>query len=355
MTAAPPSLGDRALAERLGRFPTSRYMGSKQAVLPFLHGVLRALPFETALDAFSGSGAVSYLLKAMGKTVISNDFLAIAHHTARACVANGRARLAAEAVDRLLTPHPAAGDFIQSTFGGLYFADDENRLLDHVLARLPEIADEAARSIAIAAVARACLRRRPRGVFTYTGLRYDDGRRDLQTPLDQHIRAAVARFNAAVFDDDRPHRALWGDVFALPDDLRPDLVYIDPPYVSPYSDNDYTRRYHFVEGLARGWQGLEIERHTSTRKFKRLPSRFDGKATIYAAFADLFERFRDSILVVSYSSNSLPTREEMIALLRLVKRDVAVHAHDHRYSFGSHGHRVGDNRNGVQEFLFVGR
>jgi DNA adenine methylase len=29
-----------------------------------------------------------------------------------------------------------------------------------------------------------------------------------------------------------------------------DLVYLDPPYVSHYSDCDYTRRYHFVEILA---------------------------------------------------------------------------------------------------------
>jgi len=30
--------------------------------------------------------------------------------------------------------------------------------------------------------------------------------------------------------------------------LKPDLVYIDPPYYSPYSDNEYVRRYHFVDG-----------------------------------------------------------------------------------------------------------
>jgi DNA adenine methylase len=45
----------------------------------------------------------------------------------------------------------------------------------------------------------------------------------------------------------------------------------------------------------------------------------------------------------------------MIALLREVKRDVIVHAHDHRYSFGNQGHKVGDNHNEVAEYLFVGR
>ena len=355
MTTQPLTVDDLCLDARLARFPTSRYMGSKQAILPFLHGVLRELPFATTLDAFSGSAAVGYLLKAMGKTVICNDFLAIAYHTANACVANNTVWLMPEAVDRLLMPHPAAGTFIQDTFQGLYYSDEENRLLDSVMARLAEIENSFERSIATAAVVRACLRRRPRGVFTYTGPRYDDGRRDLRISLARHIRDAVELFNAAVFDTGRTHWAHCSDVFSLPADVRPDLVYIDPPYVSPHSDNDYTRRYHFVEGLARGWQGLEIQPQTATRKFKRLPSRFDHKTTIHTAFADLFARFADSILVVSYSSNSIPTRDEMIELLRQVKRKVVVHSRDHRYSFGTHAHKVGDNNNEVAEHLFVGR
>lgn len=330
-------------------------MGSKQAIVPAIHRVLAGLEFETALDAFSGSGAVAYLLKAMGKTVICNDLLAIAYHTAAACVVNEELSLSAADVTRLLEPHPAAGRLIQETFQGLYFSDEENRLLDSALARLAELDEPARRSMAIAALTRACLRRQPRGIFTFTGRRYDDGRRDLRLSLAELIQEAADRLNQAVFVSGRPHRAYQGDVFALPDDLRPDLVYIDPPYVSPHSDNDYSRRYHFVEGLARGWQGLTIQTETRTRKFRRLVSRFDRSSTIYAAFADLFARFADSIIVVSYSSNSIPTRDEMVELLRRVKPQVTVHSQTHHYSFGTHGHRVGDNRNRVEEFLFVGQ
>lgn len=354
--AAPLTVEDFFLDARLAHFPTSRYMGSKQAILPFLHRVLSELPFDTALDAFSGSAAVAYLLKAMGKAVVTNDFLTMAFHTANACVANERTLLTSTSVERLLTPHPAAGTFIRENFCGLYYTDAENELLDHIVARLAEMTPGGfERSIATAAVVRACLRRRPRGVFTYTGLRYDDGRRDLQISLADHVRRAADRFNAAVFATGRSHQAYWGDVFALPADVRPDLVYIDPPYVSPHSDNDYSRRYHFVEGLARDWRGVEIQTHTATRKFARLRSRFDSKATIHAAFADLFERFRDSILVVSYSSNSIPSREEMVDLLRRAKSKITVHSCDHRYSFGNQGHKVGDNNNEVAEYLFVGR
>ena len=55
-----------------------------------------------------------------------------------------------------------------------------------------------------------------------------------------------------------------GDAMELRAD-KADLVYMDPPYYSPLSDNEYVRRYHFVEGLARDWKGVEIQEHTQTK------------------------------------------------------------------------------------------
>lgn len=340
---------------QLALFPSSRYMGSKHAILPFISDVLSELQFTTALDAFSGSGAVSYLLKTMDKSVTSNDFLSFCYHTARACVTNSSECLTTEEVERLLEPHQGARNFITKTFRGLYFTDAENQLLDNLMANILQMSASYKRSIALAAIARACLRRRPRGIFTYTGVRYHDGRRDLQISLEQHFRDAVELFNGAVFNNGKSHAAFNGDIFALPQDLQFDLVYFDPPYVSPHSDNDYARRYHFVEGLVRYWEGLEILKETTTKKFRRPPSAFDSKLTIYQAFHDLFKRFQNSIIVVSYSSNGIPSKSELIEVLSLYKSKVDVYECDHRYSFGTHAHKVGDNQNEVKEFLFVGR
>jgi adenine-specific DNA-methyltransferase len=64
------------LPQALEFFPRFRYMGSKFRLLPWIHDTLQEFDFETATDAFSGSGVVSYLLKAMGKQVRANDSLA---------------------------------------------------------------------------------------------------------------------------------------------------------------------------------------------------------------------------------------------------------------------------------------
>jgi len=349
------TVGDNQIDGQLSRFPSSRYMGSKQAILPFLHSVFRELEFDTVLDAFSGSAVVSYLLKCMGKSVTSNDFLTFCYHTARACVANSNLFLSEDIVSRILQPHHQADDFIRRNFSGLYFTDEENYLLDNMTAHIRDLGSGYEQSIAYAALTRACLRKRPRGLFTYTGIRYDDGRRDLLKSFEQQFRDAVNIFNLAVFENGKKNQAFNNSVFLLPENAHYDLVYIDPPYVSPHSDNDYTRRYHFLEGLTRYWEGLEINLNTSTRKFNRIPSLFDSKLTVFHGFEKLFERYKESKIVVSYSSNGIPNKDELRSMLQKYKAKVDVFEYAHLYSSGTHSHKVGNNQNAVKEFLFVGR
>jgi len=61
--------------DHIAYLPSARYMGNKRRLLPWIHGVLSTLEFESAADVFCGSVSVSYLLKAMGKKVFSADFL----------------------------------------------------------------------------------------------------------------------------------------------------------------------------------------------------------------------------------------------------------------------------------------
>ncbi|MCL2165620.1 MAG: DNA adenine methylase, partial [Oscillospiraceae bacterium] len=126
-----------------------------------------------------------------------------------------------------------------------------------------------------------------------------------------------------------------------------------PPYYSPLSDNEYVRRYHFVEGLARDWKGIEIQQHTLTKKFKSYPTPFATQKGAVNAFDLLFKKFSKSILIVSYSSNSLPTQDDMLAILAKHKDYVEVIPVDYKYSFGNQNNAE-LNRNKVQEYLFVG-
>lgn len=335
----------------LEHFPGTRYMGSKYRVLSFLWQCIEDLRFDSVLDAFSGSGCVSYMFKQYGKRVISNDFMQFTYHFANALIENSNVRLDESDVQMLMEPNADAGSFIADTFRGLYFSDEENRFLDSLRANIELLDDTYKRSLALSAISRACLKRRPRGIFTYVGDRYDDGRRDLQIDLQDHFLENVDAFNAAVFNNRQQNEAFGCDVFDM--EVEADLVYLDPPYYTPKSDNDYTRRYHFVEGLVRRWQGVQIQYRTKTKKFKRYDTPFISKDTVHTAFDQLFEKFRDSILVVSYSSNSIPEKGELVAMLKKYKSNVRVHQVEHLYSFGTHGHKVGSNANRAMEYIFV--
>ena len=212
--------------ERVERFPQLRYMGSKHRLLPWIHEVLDELPFDSALDAFSGSGCVSYLLKAMGKRVVANDFLELSHQIARATVENGEHRLTEEEIELLGEPRPGHRDFIERTFSGIFFTPEDLRFLDTVWSNLSRLSSRHKRALAIAAMIRSCVKRQPRGVFTVAGdpEKYKDGRRDLRLSLRQHFAESAAAYNATVFDSGRDHRALRSDVFELGgSDLDPDL------------------------------------------------------------------------------------------------------------------------------------
>lgn len=337
---------------RVGRFPQLRLMGSKHRLLPWLHEVFSALSFDRSLDAFSGSGCVSYLLKVMGKEVVSNDFLRFPGVITAATVENSTVKLTSGDVERLIAPGPH-DDFVERTFAGVFFNAADLRFLDLVHANIERLADRYARSVALAALVRACVKRQPRGVFTVVSTpgRYDDGRRDLRLSLEQHFREQVDVFNACVFDSGRRHHARTGDVFDV-DAAGFDLVYLDPPYVPRSDDNCYVKRYHFIEGLVSYWRGMEIMYNTRVRKIAKPFTPFSYRRTALEAFAALFARFRKSTIVLSYSSNGYPDLADLVALMRSHKTRVDVHRRAHRYHFGTH---AAVKRAAVEEYLVVGR
>ena len=339
--------------ERAAAYPELRYMGSKHRLLPWIHGVLGALPFATAADPFVGSGCVAYLLKAMGKRVVASDFLNFPVVLAAATIANSTHRLDRSAVNQLLSSRSGGPQFIAETFTGIFYTPDDLRFLDRVCGNLEELESPHQQALARAALIRSCLKKQPRGVFTVSGdlSHYDDGRRDLRLSLEEHFSEQVEAFNRVVFDNGRSHVVQRADVFGLkPHGI--DLVYLDPPYVPRSDDNCYMKRYHFVEGLSCYWKGVRIMEETRVKKIEKPYTPFSYRKSATEAFDRLFHLYRDSIIVLSYSSNGYPDRDALESLLRRYKPAVAVHEKPHRYHFGTHD-RV--ERASVQEYLIVGR
>lgn len=335
---------------RAANFPRLRYMGSKYRLLPDLAKAITEVGPDTVLDAFSGSGVVSYLLKSLGCRVTSNDFLAFPGAITEATVVNETTLLDTHTLERICGPAADDRDFIQRTFDGLYFTAEDRAFLDSAWSHIDRMSG-ASRALAVSALVLSAARKQPRGVFTVTGLRYDDGRRDLHLSLREHFAERAAEYNATVFESGYQHRSLIGEVLDV-DPRGYDLVYLDPPYAPPKDDNCYIKRYHFLEGLALYWRGQTILEETKTKKLAKRFTPFSYKHTVVEALRALFERFQASVIVMSYSSNAYPDASTIEGMLRDYKGSVEVRRVDHRYSFGTHS---AAKRRKVDEYLFIGR
>ena len=338
--------------EQVSHFPELRYMGSKRRLLPWIHGVLDTMDFETALDPFSGSGSVAYLMKAMGRRVVSSDFLNMSATIGKALIQNNHAHLDGPAMKTLMAEPCNTHSFIQETFSGVFFTQEDLRFLDRISGNLRQLDNPHQQALATAALIRSCVKRQPRGVFTISGdlSKYDDGRRDLRLSIEEHFFEQIEAFNEAVFSNGRRNKAVRQDAFSI-DARAVDLVYLDPPYVPRSDDNCYVKRYHFLEGLSCYWQGLDIDYSTKVRKIPKKYTPFSYRRDAVAAFDLMFQRFKRQKIVLSYSSNGYPDLDQLVSLMSKTKRDVRVFRKDHTYHFGTHS-KV--KRSSVEEYLIVG-
>lgn len=339
--------------QQANNYPQLRFMGSKQRLLPWIHESLTDLHFDTVLDAFSGSGAVGYLFKTMGKRVLTNDSLNFAATVAKATIENSSAVIDQETVDFLLSYDPKHKHFIEKTFSGIFFTAADLRFLDRVCWNIGKLEAPYQQALTMAALIRSCVKRQPRGVFTVSGdlAKYNDGRRDLRLSLKDHFVEQVGVYNAAVFNNGRQNASIRGDVFNFPEQ-QIDLVYMDPPYVPRADDNCYIKRYHFLEGLSCYWKDLEIMQETKVKKIRKVYTPFSYRKTAINAFDQMFRKFQNSIIVLSYSSNGYPDLDILKGLMRRYKQTVEVLRQQHRYHFGTHKEA---KRSHVVEYLIIGK
>lgn len=352
-SAVPLSEGHSgAAALTAALYPRIRYMGSKYKLLPHLAEVFAEAGGQTALDAFSGSGVVSYLLKRQGFAVTVNDMLEFPSVLASAAVVNHSTLLTAADVALIAGPAADDRDFIRRTFTGAFFTPDDLAFLDSAWSHICALQGDK-RALAISALVLSAARKQPRGVFTISGdlSSYDDGRRDLRISMRDHFIEHVEDYNRAVFPG--PSAQVTRQEASQMEARPYDVVYLDPPYAPPSDDNCYIKRFHFLEGLARYWDGDTLMMNTLTKKLPKPVTGYSSKRTIVEAFRDTFKRFRDAeAIVLSYGSNARPGKETITDLLLEVKRDVEVRSIPHTYHHGTHPAAA---RRSVDEYIFIAR
>lgn len=339
------------------RFPSTRYQGSKAKLADWIWEQIADLNFMTCLDAFGGTGVVSYRLKQEGKRVTYNDLLRFNYYIGLALIENCQVRLRSEEIDWLLQRHPYISYpcFVQENFADIYFTEEENVWIDQTITNIRQLQDPYRFALAFFALCQACIIKRPYNLFHRKNLylrlaevdRSFGNKSTWDRPFDEWFHIFAEEANQAVFDNGQRNRALNLDASNVPGEY--DLVYIDTPYISKRGAAvDYLGFYHFLEGLSMydEW-GQHIDRRSKHRRLRPRPSAWTDRTRIHNAFDRLFERYRNSILVVSYRSDGIPSEEELVSLLKKYKHTVSV------VHFGQYKYVLSTN-DGSKEILLIG-
>jgi adenine-specific DNA-methyltransferase len=314
-------------------FPSTRYQGSKRKLIDWIWENVSELTFETVLDVFGGTGAVSHMFKNAAKTVTYNDNLAFNHNIGLALIENAGQKLSQEEIELVLgfqesTNYP---DFIQRNFSGIYFTDEENVWLDHVIHNIDHLLENPyKKALARFALFQACIIKRPYNLFHRANLymrtanvdRSFGNKTTWDTAFETHFCNFIAEANNAVFDNTKKNTAIEYDALDTPTGF--DLVYIDPPYLNKNGIGvDYRDFYHFLEGVVsyETW-GEKIDYKSKHHRLKPQKSNWNNPSKIIEVFEALIRRHRNSILVVSYRDDGIPTKNHLLQLLLKYKKTV---------------------------------
>ncbi len=323
------------------KFPKTRYQGSKAKLTKWIWDSISFLDFDTCLDAFGGTGTVSYKLKQEEKQVTYNDSLKFNYWIGQALVENSTVVLEDHEIDWILNTYNGSYPcLITETFQDIYYLDEENEWLDKVIWNIHQMKNIYKRSLAFFALAQACIIKRPYNLFHRKNLyvrtanvkRSFGNKSSWDRPFESWFRHFVAEANQAVFFSGKACYATNLDIYSVRD--KYDLVYLDPPYISGKGVAvDFRDFYHFLEGLVNYSQWLEmIDMASRHRRLIRQANDWTNRSRIYKAFERVFERHAESILVVSYRSDGIPSESELIRLLSRFKSDVRIERfHNYQY------------------------
>jgi len=313
-------------------FPSTRFQGSKLKLVDWIWDGIKDLQFHSALDAFGGTGSISYILKTKGKKVTYNDILKFNWFIGLALIENDQETIDEDDIDFLITKHRNIKypSFIYENFKNIYFTDEENKWIDVVVTNINSLKNIYKKAIAYFALFQACIIKRPFNLFHRKNLyvRLSEVERNFgnkatwDTPFEVHFRKFAKEANQAIFSNNQGNQALNLDVFDVSGEF--DLVYIDTPYISKNGVGvDYLGFYHFLEGLVNysKWKEM-IDYESKHKKIKSNGSVWTDKNEILPAFNKLFKKFRDSILAVSYRSDGIPTVMELQHLLKKYKKKI---------------------------------
>ncbi|MHB9038327.1 MAG: DNA adenine methylase [Armatimonadota bacterium] len=335
------------------------FMGNKYVMLGWIE---RQVPKDakTVLDAFSGGANVAYHLKRKGMKVIANDLLLYPYHIARAVVENSHETLSNDDIERILAPNADAGTFIVDNFHGYYYTKKVLAWMDQVWSNIQKLSGYK-KDLALAALGNTVKAKAMFGQFHRSKLNLkadmdaDAGIKENQlvsipvANMVESFKRYAKQLNKLVFDSGQDCKAFHGDAVEAVRKYGADVLYLDPPYITEFSNNDYEYSLHFVEGLMNRWADKDLL--NDNRRSYKSRTHYD-RDSIRSLIDNLASEARGSYktVIMSYRDRAFPTEKEIKDIFAQRFGQVRVKGMDVEY--GIVMGKGGEGKN-ARELLFV--
>lgn len=337
---------------RTSKFPMPQYLGSKTK---YIEHIIKYIPseVESILDAFSGSGIVSYAFKKNNYKVISNDLLSYNAIITKALIENQSVTLSDTDIDMLMSDNILKDDFIEREFTDLYYTRDECKFLDNLYSNIIKLENEYKKALAFTSIGRTLIRKILFAYFCHTkAIEYRKNEKHwkrnpvINSDIKELFRKYITEYNDAVIDNKKSNISLNTDILLSSNIFDVDLVYMDPPYGGTHAD--YGSYYHFIETYINYWKNEELFNTTKQPKNKLSKSKFASKDVVLA-FEELFEKFKNiKYWMISYNSNANPKKEKFIEMIHKYKNNIDIKEITLKNNNGGMGLRKNSN-----EYLFI--
>jgi adenine-specific DNA-methyltransferase len=307
----------------------TNYLGSKQKLTD---KIIQMTPHDakTIVDGFGGSNVVGYEFKKLGKKVISNDKLHYSHHIARAIIENNKEKLSDKDINMLFTEDKHHPNFVRNTFKDVYFTPEILNEIDSIRFNINKLKGYK-KDIALFALGRHLFKVHAFGNFQVSKHApcfkdEKDGRtfggKNLNAFKDKY-KKTIYEVNNLVFDNGKKNKAFREDVDKvvkrhIRKKARKDktLAYFDPPYVTQFSNTNYEKHTHFVEGLMTYWKDSrhkKINQKSKTKEYEIENTLDKENVRIF------FEKFLDTnadYSILSYRDKAYPTEKEIKKIIK---------------------------------------
>lgn len=302
-------------------FPATRYFGSKKKLLPWLSKIFQAESFSSALDPFGGTGVVSNLLAQQGKSVFYRDFFKWSTTCASVLLEQQAKLLSDSDLSEFLDEVRPIKGFIANEFKDAYYSDHENKWLDGACIALNRLSNVEIRDQLWYLLIQASLRKRPFNMFHRQNLHLRQSKLAMPTfgnhstwnrSFQSHMRELHTECYAFKTSNPKYAKVLpAGDVLAAAP--QTDLVYLDPPYMSPdrYSES-YLDRYHFIEGMLDygNWPNRVLrDRRKISIDACEEAQQWSDKEFLTDLMLGTVAAYSNSIVMLSYAENSIPSKK----------------------------------------------